>query len=116
MKFGKSLSGFKHLKIRVCKSNPSPHPAVQMTRGDAEYQLKKMRVTLQKQPSMLYGEVKSETTGKKGAGNRVSSGNKRETSRGSLIRDMSRSSLNQVLSTHGTGTGGPASAVSNTLG
>ena len=116
MKFGKSLSGFKHLKIRVCKSNPSPHPALQMTRGDAEYQLKKMRVTLQKQPSMLYGEVKSETAGKKGAGNRVSSGNKRETSRGSLIRDMSRSSLNQVLSTHGTGTGGPASAVSNTLG
>ena len=69
-----------------------------MTRGDAEYQLKKMRVTLQKQPSMLYGEVKSNTTVKKGAGNRVSSATKRETSRGSLSKDMSRSSLNnQVL-------------------
>ncbi|KAL5257965.1 hypothetical protein ACHWQZ_G012799 [Mnemiopsis leidyi] len=88
------------------RADPTPHYTVNnlpetipenrpMTRGDAEYQLKKMRVTLQKQPSMLYGEVKSETTGKKGAGTRVSSGNKREISRGSLIRDMSRSSLNQ---------------------
>jgi hypothetical protein len=66
-----------------------------MTRGDAEYQLKKMRQTLSKQPSMLYGELKEKS--KKGGGNRASSGVRRDTSRSSLTRDMSRSSLiNQV--------------------
>lgn len=65
-----------------------------MTRGDAEYQLKKMRVTLQqKQPAMLYGEVKDSTDTKKEANHRASSGVKRDMSRSSLTRNMSRSSL-----------------------